>query len=97
MLSLMKVRSWKVLKCFIFCAILVSVQQSVKHIAHSILEPIDAFAMGKVHKDIAMFMMSSVEDSDKTDQSFIKVGKLQMYGCVMYSHVSVHSLLSSTR
>jgi hypothetical protein len=32
----------------------------------------DAFAMGKVHKEIAMFMMSSVEDSEKTDQLFIK-------------------------
>jgi hypothetical protein len=34
---------------------------------------LDAFAMGKVHKEIAMFMMSSVEDSEKTDQLFIKV------------------------
>ena len=66
-------------------------------IAHSILEQTDTFAMGKVHKDIAMFMMSSVEDSEKTDQSFIKVGKLQTYGCVVYNHVSVHSFTLSTR
>jgi hypothetical protein len=31
------------------------------------------FQMGKVHKDIAMFMMEATKDENSTDQSFIKV------------------------
>lgn len=31
------------------------------------------FQMGKVHKDIAMFMMETTKDENSTDQTFIKV------------------------
>lgn len=35
--------------------------------------------MGKVHKDIAMFMMEATKDENSTDQAFIKVSLISTY------------------
>jgi len=34
---------------------------------------LETFQLGKVHKDIAMFMVESAKDENSSDQSFIKV------------------------
>ena len=33
----------------------------------------DTFVMGKIHKEIAMFMLEASEDGERSEQSFVKV------------------------
>ena len=33
----------------------------------------EAFVMGKIHKEIAMFMLEASEDGTRSEQSFVKV------------------------
>ena len=34
----------------------------------------DAFALGKIHKDIAMYMVGTLDDEETGDQAILKVG-----------------------
>ena len=39
----------------------------------------EAFVMGKIHKEIAMFMLEASEDGGRSEQSFVKVHTYMQY------------------
>ena len=51
----------------------------------------ESFAMGKLHKDIAMAMVQLAEEESTTDQDIIKVSFRQRSACVAITIASKHS------
>ena len=46
---------------------------------HMLVASAETFVMGKIHKEIAMFMLEASEDGSRSEQSFVKVQARSMH------------------
>lgn len=72
---------------FMCCVCVYVLSSSWYHLLLSpLIASVEAFVMGKIHKEIAMFMLEASEDGERSEQSFVKVRDQLFYNlCVTRS------------
>ena len=58
---------------------------------HLLVASAETFVMGKIHKEIAMFMLEASEDGSRSEQSFVKV---QLAPCTTHCVETTSTLLA---